>query len=172
MSQSTTTQVNDVAQRDARDSAASGSAASGSAARAARHPALALAALLGAMFLANVDVAIANIAAPAIRAGLLVLPLVLGQDEGWPVYLQQGPGKSAAYSGLALVSWVAAFGIPEPVLGTLYLTLVHHPSQAVHGLAVVCLALAGLALLAAAMGGRTVRIPRSVMATSGSYQHE
>src|SRR5262249_147689 len=35
------------------------------------------------------------------------------------LYLQQGLGKSAAYSGLALVSWVAAFGIPGPVLGWL-----------------------------------------------------
>ncbi|HEY7263040.1 MAG TPA: MFS transporter [Trebonia sp.] len=60
MSQSTFREAKQVNQRDARDSAA----------RAARHPALALAALLGAMFLANVDVAIANIAAPAIRAGL------------------------------------------------------------------------------------------------------
>jgi predicted MFS family arabinose efflux permease len=60
MSQSTFREATQVSQRDAR----------GSAARAARHPALALAALLGAMFLANVDVAIANIAAPAIRAGL------------------------------------------------------------------------------------------------------
>jgi MFS family permease len=115
---------------------------------------------------------------------LLVLPLVLGQDAGWPVwtwvclaasvpafaalwvlerkvsarggtplvdpallaratiswglvsqavatatyfgvlftlalYLQQGLGRSAAYSGLALVSWVAAFGVPGPVLGRL-----------------------------------------------------
>jgi MFS family permease len=33
------------------------------------------------------------------------------------LYLQQGLGKSPAYSGLALVSWVAAFGIPGPVLG-------------------------------------------------------
>lgn len=33
------------------------------------------------------------------------------------LYLQQGLGKSAAYSGLALVSWVVAFGIPGPVLG-------------------------------------------------------
>jgi MFS family permease len=33
------------------------------------------------------------------------------------LYLQQGLGKSAAYSGLALVSWVAAFGIPGPALG-------------------------------------------------------
>jgi MFS family permease len=37
---------------------------------AGRHPALALTALLGAMFLANVDVAIANVAAPSIKAGL------------------------------------------------------------------------------------------------------
>jgi MFS family permease len=35
------------------------------------------------------------------------------------LFLQQGLGKSAAYSGLALVSWVAAFGIPGPVLGRL-----------------------------------------------------
>jgi len=35
------------------------------------------------------------------------------------LYLQQGLGRSAAYSGLALVSWVAAFGIPGPVLGRL-----------------------------------------------------
>ncbi len=33
------------------------------------------------------------------------------------LYLQQGLGKSPAYSGLALVSWVAAFGVPGPVLG-------------------------------------------------------
>jgi len=250
---------------------------------------------------------------------LLVLPLVLGQDEGWPgwtwlslavsgalfgvlwvverrvgargrrplidpvllgrpaigwglasqaattgtyfailftlaLYLQQGLGKSAAYSGLALVSWVAAFGVPGPVLGrlpararlvaawagaivlasgfagigvtllagetsgallmtllgvaglglgmgftgmlghltgsvtaeraadvsglfntatrgggvigtaafgTLYLALVHHPSQAVHGFAVVCLALAGTALAAAAMAGRAVRMSKT-----------
>ena len=35
------------------------------------------------------------------------------------LYLQQGLGKSAAYSGLALLPWVAAFGIPGPVLGRL-----------------------------------------------------
>jgi MFS family permease len=33
------------------------------------------------------------------------------------LYLQQGLGKSPAYSGLALVSWVAAFGVPGPLLG-------------------------------------------------------
>ena len=122
-----------------------------------------------------------DLAGVAVLSGamvLLVLPLVLGQGEGWPtwtwaclaasvpafallwsverkqarplvdprllarpavgwglasqsagtatyfavlftlaLYLQQGLGKSAAYSGLALVSWVAAFGLPGPVLG-------------------------------------------------------
>jgi hypothetical protein len=32
------------------------------------------------------------------------------------LYLQEGLGKSALYSGLALVSWVAAFGIGGPVV--------------------------------------------------------
>jgi MFS family permease len=124
----------------------------------------------------------AGVAAIGAAMILLVLPLVLGQDGGWPpwtwaclaasglafatlwqverwvsrrggwplvnlrliarpaigwalaaqaiatatyfavlftlaLYLQQGLGKSPAYSGLALVSWVAAFGIPGPVLG-------------------------------------------------------
>jgi MFS family permease len=35
------------------------------------------------------------------------------------LYLQQGLGASPAYSGLALVSWVAAFGGAGPVLGRL-----------------------------------------------------
>lgn len=121
---------------------------------------------------------LAGVAALSVALVLLVLPLVLGQGEGWPawtwaclaaslpafvllwiverrqgqplvdprllarravgwglasqsactatyfavlftlaLYLQQGLGKSAAYSGLALVSWVAAFGVPGPVLG-------------------------------------------------------
>jgi MFS family permease len=125
---------------------------------------------------------LAGMAAIGVAMVLLVLPLVLGQSAGWPVwtwaclaasglafvalwrverwvakrggrplvdtqlivrpaiawglaaqaiatgtyfavlftlalYLQQGLGKSAAYSGLALVSWVAAFGIPGPLLG-------------------------------------------------------
>lgn len=38
------------------------------------------------------------------------------------LYLQQGLGKSALYSGLALVSWVAAFGIAGPVLPRLHLS--------------------------------------------------
>jgi MFS family permease len=246
---------------------------------------------------------------------LLVLPLVLGQDAGWPpwtwaclaasapafaalwvverrvsarggqplidprliarpeiswglasqatatatyfavlfilaLYLQEGLGRSPAYSGLALVSWVAAFGLPGPFLGrlsararalaapagavilaagyaalaasllagntgivllmtllgvaglglgtcfagmlshltssvtgehaadisglfntttraggvmgtaafgTAYLALVHHPSQAGHGFAVVSLALAAAALAAAGMAALSVR---------------
>lgn len=32
------------------------------------------------------------------------------------LYLQQGLGKSALYSGLALVSWVAAFGVGGPIV--------------------------------------------------------
>jgi predicted MFS family arabinose efflux permease len=124
----------------------------------------------------------AGVAAIGAAMILLVLPLVLGQDAGWPpwtwaclaasglafaalwlverfvsrrggrplvnlrliarpaigwalgaqaiatstyfavlftlaLYLQQGLGRSPAYSGLALVSWVAGFGIPGPVLG-------------------------------------------------------
>jgi MFS family permease len=35
------------------------------------------------------------------------------------LYLQRGLGRSALYSGLALVSWVAAFGVAGPVLGRL-----------------------------------------------------
>jgi MFS family permease len=57
------------------------------------------------------------------------------------LYLQQGLGKSAAYSGLALVSWVAAFGIPGPLLGRC--------SARVRALA----APAGAALLAAGYAG-------------------
>jgi predicted MFS family arabinose efflux permease len=125
-----------------------------------------------------------GVAALSVAMLLLVLPLVLGQDAGWPtwtwlslaasavafgvlwvverktatagqrplvdprllarpaigwglasqavttgtyfailftlaLYLQQGLGKSPAYSGLALLSWVAAFGVPGPVLGKL-----------------------------------------------------
>ena len=254
---------------------------------------------------------LAGVAVLSAAMVLLVLPLVLGQGEGWPawtwaclaasvpafallwaverrskqplvdpgllarptigwglasqaactatyfavlftlaLYLQQGLGKGAGYSGLALVSWVAAFGLPGPVLGrfagraralaapagslilaagfaglaacllagntsgivlitllgvaglglgtaftgmlshltstvsgehaaalsglfntatraggvigtaafgTLYLALVHHPGQAVHGFAVLNLALAATALAAAAMAAVSVR---------------
>ncbi|MGZ3667712.1 MAG: MFS transporter [Ktedonobacterales bacterium] len=38
------------------------------------------------------------------------------------LYLQQGLGKSALFSGLALVSWVTAFGISGPLLPRLHLS--------------------------------------------------
>ena len=62
------------------------------------------------------------------------------------LYLQQGLGKSAAYSGLALVSWVAAFGIPGPLLGRC--------SARVRALA----APGGAALLAAGYAGLAVTL--------------
>jgi MFS family permease len=47
----------------------------------------------------------------ATRATYLGLLFVLA------LYLQQGLGKSPTYSGLAVVPWVAAFGVAGPVLG-------------------------------------------------------
>jgi MFS family permease len=63
------------------------------------------------------------------------------------LYLQQGLGKSAAYSGLALVSWVTAFGVAGPLLDRV--------SARTRALA----APAGAVLLAAAlMAWRAVRV--------------
>jgi MFS family permease len=60
------------------------------------------------------------VARPAIGLGLASQAVATGAYFAvlftLALYLQQGLGKSAAYSGLALVSWVAAFGIPGPVL--------------------------------------------------------
>jgi MFS family permease len=69
------------------------------------------------------------------------------------LYLQQGLGRSAAYSGLALVSWVAAFGIPGPVLGRLPARL--HRLAAPAGCGVLAAGFGGIAiaLLAGATGG-------------------
>jgi MFS family permease len=65
----------------------------------------------------------ALIARPAVGWGLASQALTTGTYFAvlftLALYLQQGLGKSAAYSGLALVSWVAAFGVPGPVLGRL-----------------------------------------------------
>jgi hypothetical protein len=47
--------------------------------------------------------------------------------------------------------------IGTAAFGTVYLTLVHHPTQAVHGFAVLNLALAATALAAAAMAAVSVR---------------
>lgn len=51
------------------------------------------------------------------RATYLGLLFVLAR------YLQHGPGASAVHSGLAVVPWVAAFGVAEPVLASLMLVL-------------------------------------------------
>jgi hypothetical protein len=67
---------------------------------------------------------------PLVNLGLLTRPAVgwglgsLGLLAGvyfavlfvLALYLQQGLGHSAAYSGCALVSWVAAFGVTGPLL--------------------------------------------------------
>ena len=59
------------------------------------------------------------------------------------LYLQNGLGKSAAFSGLALVSWVAAFGIPGPVLGRLPVRLRAHAAPV--GAVILTAGFAGLA---------------------------
>jgi len=160
---------------------------------------------------------LAGVAVLSAALVLLVLPLVLGQGEGWPawtwaclatsvpafallwsverrqgrplvdprllarpavgwglaaqaastatyfavlftlaLYLQQGLGKSAAYSGLALVSWVAAFGLPGPVLGRLPGRV--RALAAPAGALILAAGLAGLAagLLAGDTGGVTL----------------
>ena len=72
------------------------------------------------------------------------------------LYLQQGLGRSAAYSGLALVSWVAAFGIPGPVLGRLPVRA--RALAAPVGSLILAAGFAGLAvsLLAGDTGGLTL----------------
>jgi MFS family permease len=99
---------------------------------AAPHPAWALTALLGAMFLGNVDVAIANIAGPSIRASLhasggelelivsgytlayavlLVTSARLGEARGYrPMFLAGLGGFTAASlaCGLAPVRWCSS----------------------------------------------------------------
>jgi predicted MFS family arabinose efflux permease len=63
------------------------------------------------------------LARPAVSWGLASQSAATGTYFGvlftLALYLQSGLGKSAAYSGLALVAWVAAFGVPGPVLGRL-----------------------------------------------------
>jgi hypothetical protein len=56
-------------------------------------------------------VAFALLAQAATRATYLGLLFVLA------LYLQHGLGRSAVFSGLALVPWVAAFGVAGPILG-------------------------------------------------------
>ena len=63
------------------------------------------------------------LARPAIAWGLGSLGTAMSAYFGilfvLALYLQQGLGRSPLYSGLALVSWVAAFGVADPVLGRL-----------------------------------------------------
>jgi MFS transporter len=59
------------------------------------------------------------------------------------LYLQQGLGAGPAYSGLALVSWVAAFGVAGPVLGRL--SGPHKRLAAPAGAAIMAVAFAGIA---------------------------
>jgi MFS family permease len=73
---------------------------------------------------------------------------------------------AAALSGLFNTATRAGGVIGTAAFGTLYLALVHHPRQAVHGFAVLNLALAATALAAAAMAAvlvrRRSRVHRSV----------
>jgi MFS family permease len=63
------------------------------------------------------------LAHPAVAWGLTASGAALGTYFAMlfvlALYLQQGLGQSPLYSGLALVSWVAAFGLSGPVLGRL-----------------------------------------------------
>lgn len=63
------------------------------------------------------------LARPAVSWGLASQSAATGTYFGvlftLALYLQSGLGKSAAYSGLALVAWVAAFGVPGPVFSRL-----------------------------------------------------
>lgn len=69
------------------------------------------------------------------------------------LYLQRGLGASPAYSGLALVSWVAAFGVAGPILGRL--SSARQRLAPAMGAAVMAVAFAGIAssLLAGNTGG-------------------
>jgi MFS family permease len=69
--------------------------------------------LITVPLLARRPVALALISQAMTRATYFALLFVLA------LYLQQGLGKSPAYSGLMLVSWVAAFGVAGPLLGRL-----------------------------------------------------
>ncbi len=72
------------------------------------------------------------------------------------VYLQQGLGKSALFSGLALVSWVAAFGAGAPVLRRLPDTLARQ--AAVLGALVMAAAYAAIAVDTLANPGAEPRL--------------
>ena len=64
---------------------------------------------------------------------------------------------AAALSCLFNTAARAGGVIGTAAFGTVYLALVHHPGQAVHGFAVLNIALAGTALASAAMAAVSVR---------------
>lgn len=67
---------------------------------------------------------------------------------------------AAGLSGLFNTTTRTGGVIGTAVFGTAYLALVARPDQAVHGFAVICLAMAGTALAAAAMAILAVRAAR------------
>lgn len=67
--------------------------------------------LITLALLSRPPVAFALVSQAATRATYFAILFVLA------LFLQQGLGKSPTYSGLALVSWVAAFGVAGPLLG-------------------------------------------------------
>jgi MFS family permease len=90
------------------------------------------------------------LARPAVAWGLLA---VATASAGYfallftlALYLQQGLGKSPLYAGLALVSWVAAFGIAGPLLPRLRLSARAMPLIAPVGYLLLASAYAGLSV--------------------------
>ncbi|OKJ99621.1 actinorhodin transporter [Streptomyces sp. CB03234] len=69
--------------------------------------------LMNVALLARRHVVLALLSQAATRAGYFALLFVLA------LYLQQGLGRSAAYSGVIPIAWVATFALVGPVLGRL-----------------------------------------------------
>ncbi|WP_329164214.1 MFS transporter [Streptomyces sp. NBC_01387] len=67
--------------------------------------------LMNVALLARKQVALALVSQAATRACYFALLFVLA------LYLQQGLGKSAVYSGLVPIAWVATFALVGPILG-------------------------------------------------------
>ncbi len=67
--------------------------------------------LMNVALLARKHVALALVSQAATRAGYFALLFVLA------LFLQQGLGKSAVYSGLIPIAWVATFALVGPILG-------------------------------------------------------
>ncbi|MFJ1748809.1 MFS transporter [Streptomyces sp. NPDC088116] len=67
--------------------------------------------LMNVALLARKEISLALVSQAATRAGYFALLFVLA------LYLQQGLGRSAVYSGLVPIAWVATFALVGPVLG-------------------------------------------------------